>query len=102
MRHDDCFYQVLGLSNRLIEAVETDNWTLVSTLQQQWMREVRQCVDHLMEVAPAGEVEEKLQRLLEDVAEKTAILERAIETLRARQQQDLRQLQQASAYLEQS
>ncbi len=102
MSDQDCFYQVLGLSSRLMEAVEADEWSRVNELQQRWMHDMRQCVEKLMDAGLGEEVEMQLNRLLEDVAEKTARLEQAIEALRQQQQSDLRQLQQAATYLQQS
>ncbi|WP_294946256.1 hypothetical protein [Sulfurivirga sp.] len=101
MSDQDCFYQVLGLSSQLMEAVEADEWERVSELQQRWMHDMRQCVERLMDAGSGEEVEMQLARLLEDVAQKTARLEQVIETLRQQQQQDLRQLQQTAAYLQQ-
>lgn len=101
MSDQDCFYQVLGLSSQLMEAVEADEWERVSELQQRWMHDMRQCVEKLMDAGPGEEVEMQLARLLEDVVQKTARLEQAIEALRQQQQQDLRQLQQTAAYLQQ-
>jgi len=95
----DCFLTCLNLSAMMEQAIHQKAWDRLESLQQQWQREVVSCMKQMEAEMEKDDVLVKLMRLLEDVQEKTQLLEAAMKALSKEHQQQLAGLQKTRTYL---
>jgi len=94
-----CYLTCLNLSALMEQAIHDKAWDRLETLQQQWQREVSACIKQMEAEMDREDVLENLVRLLEDVQQKTQLLEAAMQALSRAHQQQLARLQKTRTYL---
>ncbi len=94
-----CFLTCLNLSALMEQAIHEKAWDQLQQVQQQWQYEVERCLQVMQAELEHDDVVEKLMRLLEDVQQKTQLLEAAMQALSKEHQHQLAGLQKTRAYL---
>ncbi|RME59208.1 hypothetical protein D6779_04860 [Candidatus Parcubacteria bacterium] len=94
-----CYLSCLNLSALMAQAIEEKAWDKVQILQQRWQAAVQRCLQKMEAEMEKDDVVENLKRLLEDVQQKIALLEAAMEALTQEHQRQLAGLQKTRTYL---
>ncbi|SIN96511.1 hypothetical protein SAMN05443662_1142 [Sulfurivirga caldicuralii] len=95
----NCYLTCLNLSALMEQAIQKRAWDQLQYLQARWQHEVASCIQTMEAEMERDDVLEKLMRLLEDVQQKTQLLEAAMQALSREHQQQLAGLQKTRTYL---